>query len=256
MAEPPDDWRQHPNLLERWQQHIDAEHKRGEWKTRWLQEPTWTAAELATLCCGWSPDSEGLPPREAFLHAMERIIRAVRAGELVSLRPGIPERHQFFDRHPYLFKPGNDNASLTMEEARQPSVLLNTSDAAKWAAPRFQSFPFQSSASAGKNADPVSSTISSAEPVQSRTVSQATHRTRRAAALGKVLHTYFNRCGLTIEDFASQLELNESSVKRHFGGSAFPRPRHLAAYVRFFNQHLALDPPMTAQTLLNTIGEH
>jgi hypothetical protein len=106
------------------------------WKRRWRLEPTWTARELAQLCCGWSPETgwyphcewaDGLPETDESIarqalygSAWDAIQRALRLGDL---RPvSLPD-----DPSPEAFYYGD-------------APVFRSDDAAKWAAARFPDF--------------------------------------------------------------------------------------------------------------------
>src|SRR4051812_34638137 len=78
-----------------------------EWKHRWREETAWTANELAKLCCGWNPDSREIPEPTAFERAKEKILRAVRVGDLrpadVHMVP--PTREELFYGEGTFFRP-------------------------------------------------------------------------------------------------------------------------------------------------------
>jgi hypothetical protein len=96
-----------------------------DWKRRWIEESSWTAKELAKLCCGWNPGDEAIADPALYNQVMETILRAVRVGDLHPIDLRVPaSREEFFYRDAPLFRPTQVSA---------------------WAAKRFPEFPFQQS---------------------------------------------------------------------------------------------------------------
>ena len=183
---------------------VKRESSTSAWKRRGSEESSWSAKELAQLCCGWDPDREEFPDSAAYNRALNKILRGIRAGDLPTIPLNIPaSREELFYGDAPLFRPH---------------------EVADWATRQFPTtFAYRDwkTLSDDKGA--------ATQSAQRRKTNKAERKT-----LGKQIEKLRLEKRMSIEELADSVGLDKSTVGRHLRGESQIRAANLRRYEEVF----------------------